>query len=92
VLLPRYHRQDRAGSASQENHTSEQHRNKFDTIKKGAYLALLRQGHTRGLAASLVGIHESGKADQDPEVLVEELGQKPGRSKGVIELGEDLAL
>lgn len=35
------------------------HRNKFDSIKKEEYLALLRQGHTRGLAASLVGIHRA---------------------------------
>ncbi len=37
----------------------EVHRNKFDSIKKDEYLALLRQGHTRGLAASLVGIHRA---------------------------------
>ena len=37
----------------------EVHRNKFDNIKKQEYLALLRQGHTRGLAASLVGIHRA---------------------------------
>jgi len=37
----------------------EAHRNKFDSIKKDAYLALLGQGHTRGLAASLVGIHRA---------------------------------
>ncbi len=35
------------------------HRNKFDTIKRNEYLELLRQGHTRGLAASLVGIHRA---------------------------------
>jgi len=35
------------------------HRNKFDSIKKGKYMELLRQGHTRGLAASLVGIHRA---------------------------------
>ncbi len=32
---------------------------KFDTIKKDEYLASIRQGHTRGLAASLVGIHRA---------------------------------
>ena len=32
---------------------------KFDTIKKDEYLELLRQGHTRGLAVSLVGIHRA---------------------------------
>ena len=32
---------------------------KFDSIKKDEHLALLRQGHTRGLAASLVGIHRA---------------------------------
>jgi len=37
----------------------ESHRNKFDSIKKDEYLALLKQGHTRGLAASLVGIHRA---------------------------------
>ncbi len=37
----------------------EAHRNKFDSIKKDEYLGLLRQGHTRGLAASLVGIHRA---------------------------------
>ena len=37
----------------------ETHRNKFDSIKKDEYLALLRRGHTRGLAASLVGIHRA---------------------------------
>jgi len=37
----------------------EVHRNKFDSIKKDAYLELLKQGHTRGLAASLVGIHRA---------------------------------
>ena len=37
----------------------EAHRNKFDSIKKDEYLALLRQGHTRGLAASLAGIHRA---------------------------------
>jgi len=37
----------------------EVHRNKFDSIKKDEYLELLRQGHTRGLAASLVGIHRA---------------------------------
>ena len=37
----------------------EVHRNKFDTIKRNEYLGLLRQGHTRGLAASLVGIHRA---------------------------------
>jgi len=37
----------------------EVHRNKFDTIKKDEYLELLRQGHTRGHAASLVGIHRA---------------------------------
>jgi len=37
----------------------EVHRNKFDSIKKDEYLGLLRQGHTRGLAASLVGIHRA---------------------------------
>ncbi|MFC1929742.1 class I SAM-dependent methyltransferase [Chloroflexota bacterium] len=37
----------------------EAHRNKFDSIKKDEYLELLRQGHTRGLAASLVGIHRA---------------------------------
>ncbi|GAH51545.1 unnamed protein product, partial [marine sediment metagenome] len=37
----------------------EVHRNKFDSIKKDEYLVLLRQGHTRGLAASLVGIHRA---------------------------------
>ncbi|MFC1981083.1 class I SAM-dependent methyltransferase [Chloroflexota bacterium] len=39
--------------------TGEAHRNKFDSIKKDEYLELLRQGHTRGLAASLVGIHRA---------------------------------
>ena len=43
----------------QSGKAGEIHRNKFDTIKKGEYLALLRQGHTRGLAASLVGIHRA---------------------------------
>lgn len=37
----------------------EVHRNKFDNIKKDEYLALLREGHTRGLAASLVGVHRA---------------------------------
>ena len=37
----------------------EVHRNKFDSIKKDEYLELLRQGHTRGLAASLVSIHRA---------------------------------
>ncbi len=56
-------REDKSGKVEKVKGKSgkagEAHRNKFDSIKKDEYLALLRQGHTRGLAASLVGIHRA---------------------------------
>ena len=53
-------REERASKVKgKSGKAGEAHRNKFDSIKKDEYLELLRQGHTRGLAASLVGIHRA---------------------------------
>lgn len=56
-------RQDKSGVVEKDKQkpdkAREAHRNKFDDAKKEQYLDLLRQGHTRGLAASLVGIHRA---------------------------------
>ncbi len=58
-----FHRENKSSEVKKVKGKSgkagESHRNKFDTPKKDEYLALLKQGHTRGLAASLVGIHRA---------------------------------
>lgn len=47
------------GNTDKANEAGETHRNKFDTIKKAKYIEYIANGHTRGYAATLAGVHRA---------------------------------